>query len=131
MEGLGLAALGVALDAAKAEDRAEGVLREPEVAGLGGEGVHQVFDLAPADRGVEGNVEAGRAPGPVVLGDLVLEDEVVAEGVPGQLSEHAVILVRVAAPRAEHDVRRGAALELLEFLLDGGLLRWKEPVAEL
>ena len=40
----------------------------------------------------------------VVLGDLVLEDQVVAERVPGQLAEEPVVLVQVVARVGEDEI---------------------------
>src|SRR5262249_60651339 len=67
--------------------------------------------------GAERDVEIGRPEVAVVLGDLVLEDEVVAEGVPGQLTGQAVVLMEVAA-RVGQDQVRCQGLERLEEPLD-------------
>src|SRR6266511_1842214 len=79
---------------------------------------------------VQGDEQHGSAEVALVLGDLVLEDQVVAEGVPGQLGDQAVVLVRVVAARGQDQVRREAALELLEGLLDRGALPGEEAVPE-
>ena len=52
----------------------------------------------------------------VVLRHLVLEDQVVAEGVPGQLAADPVILVQVGALVGEDDVGREICLQLFEVL---------------
>ena len=59
----------------------------------------------------------------VVLRDLVLEDQVVAERVPGQVARRAVILVEVASGVREDDVRIDLALERLEEVLDARVVR--------
>ena len=48
------------------------------------------------DRLVEVDEHVRRAEVAVVLRDLVLEDQVVAEGVPGELRDEAVVLVEIA-----------------------------------
>jgi hypothetical protein len=55
----------------------------------------------------------------LVLGDLVLQDQVVAEGVPGQLGDQPVVLMAVLQPVGEDQVGGDLALEPLEVLLDG------------
>ena len=60
----------------------------------------------------------GCAHVPVVLGYLVLEDQVVAEGVPGQLAAQAMILMQVGALVREDRVWRELGLQLLEEVLD-------------
>ena len=50
----------------------------------------------------------------VVLRDLVLEDQVVAQRVPGQLADEPVVLVEVVPRVGEDEVRIDVALERLE-----------------
>src|SRR5215831_4310316 len=54
----------------------------------------------------------------VDLRDLVFQDQVIAERVPGQLAGKAVILMEVVAGVSEDDLRVDAPLEPLEDLLD-------------
>ena len=67
---------------------------------------------------VERDEDVRRAEIAVVLRDLELEDQVVAEGVPGQLGDEPVILVEVRAGVREHQLRRHGRLQPLERLLD-------------
>ena len=71
--------------------------------------------LALRRGGLEGHVDVGPTEVAVELGDLVLEDEAVAEHLPGQLAQEPVVLVGVAAPRTQHEVglERGVAGEPL------------------
>jgi hypothetical protein len=55
----------------------------------------QVLDLAPADRVVDRDEHVRAAHVAVVLGHLVLEDQVVAERVQRQLTGEPVVLVQV------------------------------------
>jgi hypothetical protein len=67
---------------------------------------------------VEHRVDARTAEVAVELRDLVLEHEVVAERVEGQLAEGAVVLVAVAPPVREDEVGPPPALDGLEVRLD-------------
>src|SRR4029079_14859206 len=62
--------------------------------------------------------------------DLVLEHDVIPEGVPRQLADEAVVLVQVVARVREHEVRSNARLELLERVLHIGSRVREVSVAE-
>ena len=64
------------------------------------------------------DVQVGMAEITFVLRDLVLGDEVIAERVPHELSDGAMILVLVHPVVAEHDVRLDAAPQFVEIVLD-------------
>ena len=66
----------------------------------------------------------------VVLRNLVLEDQVVTERVPGQLARQAVILMEVAALVGEDHVRRDLGLQILEERLDLAAVVRQEAVAK-
>ena len=78
---------------------------EPGLARLGGEVLQEQVDLAIESRRREGGEEVGRSEIAVVLRDLVLQDEVVAPGVPGQLGDEPVILVPILPVVGEDEVR--------------------------
>ena len=86
---------------ADAHQAAEDVLREP-VPRRAGEAKcsssSSIFRFTTVSS--SGTKTFGRAEITVVLRDLVLEDQVVAERVPGQLGDEPVILVEVRAARA-------------------------------
>src|SRR5262245_35456801 len=84
------------LDPAQPHQRQEGVLAEPGLAALRRKALADGARLLVRGGGVERNEEVRRAEVRVVLRDLVLEDEMVAEGVPGQLPDRAVVLVQIA-----------------------------------
>src|ERR1041385_1171316 len=105
VESLGPATRGVALDAAQPEHRLEGLGAEPTFAGLGGVVAENEVDLAARGGLVERYGEVGVAEVALVLGDLVLEDQVVAKRRPGQLGDQRVVLVEIGAMVGEHDVR--------------------------
>ena len=60
-----------------------------------------------------------RAPEVAVpLRDLVLEDEVVTEGVPGQVAHEAVVLVEIVARMCQDKIGVDPGLQALEDVLD-------------
>src|SRR6476469_3283586 len=67
----------------------------------------------------------------VVLGNLVLEDQVVAPRVPRELASQPVVLVQVVALMSEDQVRRELRLEAVEELLDRAALVRKERIAKI
>ena len=104
VEALGQAARRSRLHPAQPQQREEEVFREPLLRPLRAEALEQCLDLAPRDRLLEVDEDVGRAEVAVVLGDLVLEDQVVAEGVPGQLGDEPVVLVAVVVGVREDEV---------------------------
>src|SRR6266545_156742 len=120
----------VRLQPTQPHHRPKCVCAEPRAVELAREVREQQLDLPRGGGLVQGDEQHGSAEVALVLGDLVLEDQVVAEGVPGQLRDQAVVLVRVVAARGQDQVRREAALELLEGLLDRGALPGEEAVPE-
>src|SRR5262249_11591427 len=116
VEGLGEGL--AALDAAQAHQPAQRLGVEPGLARLRRVGGEQRLHLALGELGVETDVGVGLAEVALVLRDLVLEDQVVAPGVPGQLRDEAVVLVPVAERVGEDQVRVELALQALEAGLD-------------
>ena len=70
------------------------------------EGVVQVFDLQIADRFVERDEAVGGAEVAVELRDLVLEDQVISEGIPRQVGHDPVILMPIVAIVRQHQIWR-------------------------
>ena len=87
---------------------------------LGGEVPEQELDLARHELLAQRHEDVRRAEVAVVLRDLVLEDQVVAEGVPGQLGDEPVVLMAIGAGVREDDVGGDARAELVEELLELG-----------
>src|SRR2546430_14041022 len=79
---------------------------------------------------VERHVPIGSPEIAVVLGDLVLENQMVAKRVPGQLGDETVILMVVTAIMREDDVGNRLTLERFEEVLDLCSGVWKESIAE-
>ena len=78
-----------------------------------------------------GQKHAGVREIALVLRDLVLQDRVAAKRVPGQLREHAVILVPVGEVMRHDEVRRHARPDLLERILDVGRAMGEVAAAEI
>ena len=116
---LGEAARPAGLDPAQPQQGPEGVVAEPGPPGLAGEALAQQLDLALAALRLQGHEQVGLAEVALVLGDLVLQDQVAAEGVPGQLGDQPVVLVPVLEPVGEDQVGVDLGLEPLEALLHG------------
>ena len=99
------AAVAAGLDAAHGHQPGERLGPEPVLVVLGAEVLHDQLDLAFGDGlGGASTNRFGLAEVALVLRDLVLGDEVVAERVPRQLGDRAVVLVLVVAVVAQHDV---------------------------
>ncbi len=85
--------------------------------------------LRCADRLVERDETVRRAEVAVELRNLVLQNQVIPERVPGQIRQHAVILVPVVPIVRQHEVR-STRLQRLEDRLDLGAVVGEEAVAE-
>jgi hypothetical protein len=130
LERLGHAFGRAASDAAQPGQRQERVVREPAASVLAGEALaddrHLLRDLSLQQR----NEEVGICEIAFVFRDLVFEDEVVAEGVVGELGYEPVVLVRVILSMGQD--QRGAELPLQRFedILDVRTLERELAVAE-
>ena len=54
----------------------------------------------------------------IILGDLVFQNGVVAECVPGQFADHPVVLMHILSIMGKNQIRLEHAFDLLENLLD-------------
>ncbi len=64
--------------------------------------------------------DVGVAEISLVLGDVVLEDQMIAEGIPRKLTDRAVVLVQVVASTRQDQVGRELPPELVEAARDAG-----------
>src|SRR5262245_21672728 len=87
----------VALHTPHAHERAKQIFREPSLLPLAREAGEDGLDLTPAQPLVERDEEVRNTEIAVVLGYLVLQNEVISERVPGQLRDQAVVLVEIVA----------------------------------
>src|SRR5579883_3148468 len=130
IERFGEAARRVAADAAQPQQGQEGVGGEPCARPLAREMLEQRRHLAPGKLRAQGGEQVGVAEIAVIFDDLVLPDEMVAEGVVGELGDQAMVLMQIIAVMREDQRRLIGTLQRLEALLDLGVLRREEAVAE-
>lgn len=104
---------------------------EPVLSALRGIAIHQLPDLPVDIALIEDDKPRGAAQISIILGDLILQDEVISECVPGQLREQPVILVKVMLVMREYDVRVTVFLELLEKVLHISVLLRKVAIPEI
>jgi len=114
---------------AEAHRGEERLPREPVLVALALEDAPDRLDLVLHVIGVEGDVDPRPSEVAVPLRDLVLEDQLVAEGVPRQLGHRPVVLMQILAVVGQHEVGR-EGLQRLEEGLDLGPLHREVPVAE-
>ena len=75
--------------------------------------------------------EYGRPPQiTVVLWNLVFQDEMIAEGIPGQFRQQTVVLVRIVRLVGEYQVRRNQLLQFFKNSLHFGAVIGHESVGK-
>src|SRR5262249_29712164 len=131
VEGLGVAARRTAFHAAQAGEPAECSLVEPIPRALAAEMSHQQLDLAFHDSLVQRHVDVRPAQVAIPFRDLVFQDGVVAESIPGQPVRLPMVLMSVVAVMGEDQVGFDATLETFKPCLYLGAVARKETVAEL
>ncbi len=92
--------------------------------------VAQELDLALQRCLADRLVDRGPAEVAVPFRDLVFQDQMIAEGVPGQPAHLAVILMPVVTRVGQDQVRARQRLETFEPLLDRRALPGEMPIAE-
>src|SRR2546428_10915395 len=100
--------------------RPEQVGREPWLGRLRREVFHEQSDLAIESGGGKRGEEIGRSEVAVIFRDLVLEDQLVTPGVPGELRYEAVVLVPIVAIVSEDEVRGELLFQRLELVFYRG-----------
>src|ERR1700693_4531294 len=85
VEGLRVPGGRCALYPAQAHHGKKGVLGKPVPVRLGLEESAQILDLLPAEILVQPDEEVGDTEVAVILGNLVLQDQMTPEGIPGQI----------------------------------------------
>lgn len=128
IEGFCITALGVAFHPAEAHQRSKHVISEPTFGMLGLEGRHDELELPLACFIVDLNKEVGLSQVAVKLRNFVLQDQVVAEGVPCEFRKKAVILMRISVVVRENNVRGRRLFQVFENGLDFGPPEWHKAV---
>ena len=103
---------------------------EPMLGGLSSKMLQKQFNLAGANflRERQKNVRAPKIS--IVLEDLVLQDQMISERIPGQIGQNAVILVTIVAQMSEDDLRFEAGFDFLKPIFDRGPFAWKIALAK-
>src|SRR6185503_2237191 len=103
----------VALDAANAHQAVERVRSKPGSRRLRSKVLQDQFHLAIGHSARQRNEQIRSTEIAFVLGNFVLEHQVIPEGVPRQLGDQPVVLVNVVPVVGEYDVRLHGSLDLL------------------
>src|SRR5450432_3466497 len=130
MKRLGLALGRVAFHAPDAHQSVERVGSKPRATRLRRKVPQQKLHLLLRRGSRKWNKEVGLAQIAFVLGDLVLGDEMIAKGVPGELGDHPMVLVQIVAVVAQNEIGILGFLELLEKILDVGAHVRKKTLAK-
>ena len=128
---LGVPTRRAALHPAKPHQAHEGLGRKPVLVALGAESRLEISRLTCAERFRQRHEAIRLAEVAVELGNLVLQNEVVAKRVPGEIREHPVILMTVVPVVREDEIRIGFLLQLLEDRLDVSAFVRKESISKL
>ena len=104
---------------------------EPMFRSLGPKMCHKEASLALQDLRRQWHVQVRLIQIAVPFGNLIFEDQVIAECVPSMPGDLAMILVRIVAAMRENEVRIYLVLEVLEPPFNLAALRGKEAILEL
>jgi hypothetical protein len=130
MEGLCISIDSSTLHSTKSHESEKGLFTEPVFRALSSEDVNQRLALPPSRACAQGHVQIRLAEVTVPFRNLVFENELLAEGVPGQVGHDSVVLVPVVTHVSEDDVRTEFARETFERVLDGIEMRREVSVTE-
>ena len=97
VESFSVATRRIAFHTAEAHEGKKGFWLKPPLVMLGLENLHEVINLLPVDLLLERHKQAGLAHVAIVFWNLVLQNQMVAEGIPSKFRNKAVILVRILA----------------------------------
>src|SRR5690242_395911 len=114
MERLGVAGRSVAFYAAQAQVPFERIAAEPATLRLCRKTFHQYVQLVFETRFTQRYIDVGMAQVAFVLWNLIFQNQMTTEGVPGQLGEQPMILVPVGQVMREDQVGRDLARHALE-----------------
>src|SRR6266545_3113510 len=118
VEGLGEPGRRPAFHPSQSQHGHEEIFGEPGLAPLTLEGGEEGLHLHAGGLLVQMNEDVGTPEVTIVFRNLVLEDQMVAEGVPGEFAHHAVILVDVVPVVRQHEVWRHLSAQGIEPLLE-------------
>jgi hypothetical protein len=106
------------LQSTKPKQSEESFFTEPILPALCSKNIVQRFALMAGSTAAERHIKVRLAQVSVPFRNLVFENELVAEGIPGQVRHYSVVLVPVVASVSEDDVWMELASNALERILD-------------
>lgn len=106
------------LDPTEPQQPEESLLTEPVLRALSSENIEERFALPACDASWQRNVHVRLTKVSVPLRNLVFEDEMLAERIPREIRDDAMILVPVGACVGENDVGLELAGQALKRILD-------------
>jgi len=128
VECLGITPTHIRLDSTNPEEGPKGFFSEPRPFPLAGETIENLLNLSLGGCFIQADEKVGRTQVTIVLRDLILQNEMVSERVPGELGDQAMILVQVHPIVSEDQIRVKIFFQSLEEFLDLAPLIRKEPV---
>jgi hypothetical protein len=130
IKGFGVMGGCIRFHSSEPQDSPKRLLRKPSIFSLGSEVFHDELELLLTNLLVEMEKDVRCPEVRIVLGNFVLQYEMVPECVPGQLGDQSVILMQIHSMVGEYQLRIDLALQFLEvgfyFISDIG----EEPVFE-
>jgi hypothetical protein len=130
VKGLSVLSGGIRFHSSNPQDSPKRLFRKPLIVGLGSEVLSDELELLLTNLLVEIGKDVRRPEVRIVLGNFVLQYEMVPERVPGQLRDQSMILMQIHSMVGEYQLRIDLALQFLEvgfyFISDIG----EEPVFE-
>src|SRR5262249_32726584 len=90
----------------------------------------QVLDFLINQVALQANKHVRRAEIAIVFGNLVFQDQVIAERIPGQFGNQPMILVRVPTIVGQDEIRGELLLLLFESIFDRTALVWQETISK-
>src|SRR5215470_1877835 len=118
VKSLGISIGSLRFHAPDPQERQKRIGREPVLVLLALEALHDRRDLSVTGRLVEVHKDVGRSEVPVILQDLVFEDQLVSKRVPCQFRDESMVLMQIPTVVGEHDVGGDPHLQLFEEGLD-------------
>src|SRR5262249_33792948 len=97
---------------------------------LGLKGIHEITNLLLVHLWWERYEHAWLSQVSVVFWDLVLQNQVIPKGIPGQFRNQAVVLMRISAVMSKNHVWRDRLLQFFENCFDLGTYKRHEAVGE-
>lgn len=119
----------IRFDAPEALKGQKSVLSKPVFGALGSKRLADISCFSFTSPAIQAHEEIGRAKIAVVLWNFVLQDEVVAKCIPGQLTDHSVVLVKVASVMGQNQIGLKLSLEPLKFRFQTFVKRGEIAVA--